>query len=119
MFKRLSKTFTILGLRYNYRSYQEIINFAGTVYNRVQENYLSRGIQSATISTIRKIEPINVKCVRGIGANIWTMNRFGQMLNVITGSQVDPKTTIDNFLMKRPMILCRTNKQVKAFEEIG
>lgn len=118
VFEHLRDNFEWYGLKYNYRSYQEIIDYAGTVYARVQ-GYLRKGIESATISTIKKMEPVSIKCVRGKGANIAVMNRFGQTIDIITGKEVDSVDRARTFLRKQPMILCPTNKQVKSIEELG
>ena len=57
--------------------------------------------------------------MRGKGAKIWTMNRFGQMLDVVNGCETDALITTKNMMKLQPMILCPTNKQVKSIEELG
>ena len=92
-----NKDFEWFGLKYNYRSYQEIIDYAGTVYARIS-SALARGIEKATVATIKKIEPTAVKCVRGAGGRVFIMNRFGQCLDVVRQYQVDAHDLIFKFM---------------------
>lgn len=103
-------------LKVNYRSYQEILDYARTFY-AVLEPKLGI-VNDLLVSNITYTKPGDVICIRGRGGFVWTIDPFGNTTLIGVGT-VDTYTTGMNFINKQPMILCRTNKQVKMIEELG
>ena len=61
-----------------------------------------------------------IQCVRGDGGEVYVVNPYGR--NVRFGNCHRPQKTADllnDFMKTDPMILCRTNKQVKAIKDMG
>ena len=61
-----------------------------------------------------------IHCARGDGGQVYVVNPFGR--NVRFGNcHFASKTAdlLDDFMKLEPMILCRTNKQVKAVQSMG
>lgn len=104
-------------LKYNYRSYQEIIDYATTVYETLEEDYLDQYISSVVNSV-----PSKVKCARGYGGTVTIVNPWGDIYKwhndeVQDISWTQRKKELMNFLSLNPQILCRTNKQVKTITQ--
>lgn len=113
-FKKL-KNFNFKDLRYNYRSYQEIINYAETMYKNIHSK-LHRN--NNLISDVIYSEESDIICDRGYGGKVYVMDPFG-ITNLINEREVYAQEAFNFIWDKKPMILCRTNKQVKAIEELG
>ncbi len=106
-------------LVYNYRSYQQIIDYASTVY---KELYRSAAEENTTyITSVTHKEDSSINCARGDGGVITIINPFGRSVQFKDGteSRVDIITAFKQFMMSRPQILCRTNKQVKYINDLG
>lgn len=119
-FNKLNDGFDVFNLEYNYRSYQEIINYATTVYEGLKDNLWG----DCYISQYDWCNPSFITCYRGQGGRVIVLNPYGEAIEVINGNQVkqlrQPIQSIYDFLkQKSPIILCRTNKQVKAIQELG
>lgn len=104
-------------LKYNYRSYQEIIDYATTVYETLEEDYLDQYISSVVNSV-----PSKVKCARGYGGTVTIVNPWGDIYKWHNDEVQDVfwtqrKKELMNFLSLNPQILCRTNKQVKTITQ--
>lgn len=118
VFEKLND-FEMHKLTYNYRSYQEIIDYATTVrselFNRVDFG------EDCYIGEIDHAYPSVIKCDRGPGAQIYTINPFGRI--VYKSAKATPNIAaaevVTQFLDLQPMILCRFNKQVKAIKDLG
>lgn len=113
--------FTEYQLEYNYRSYQEITNYATTVYNTLKDN-----CTNLYISYVWNSQPSNIKCARGYGGKVMVINPFGVMriFSSVEGDRsvvntAEVRQIVRDFLKKRPQILCRTNKQVRAIVAAG
>lgn len=105
-------------LKCNYRSYQEIIDYAATVYSRLRDK--AELEEDCYISEIMYSYDSNINCSRGFGGQVGVLNPFGRIYhsdNWNFGYKV--KDIVTNFLELKPMILCRTNKQVKAVQSYG
>lgn len=117
VFKKLDN-FEVFKLKYNYRSYQEIIDYATTVYAKLYDK--AECEESCYISEIMYSHESSIQCSRGYGGQVCVINPFGRVYN--SGSknlgQKVPEI-LDNFMKLEPMILCRTNKQVKAIKDLG
>ena len=103
-------------LKVNYRSYQEILDYARTFYKELEPR-IGR-VNSLLVCSVLKSEPGGIYCIRGKGGYVWVLDPFGNTTLIGMGP-VDTYTTGINFLNRKPMILCRTNKQVKMLEELG
>lgn len=114
--------FDLYKLKYNYRSYQEIINYACTVYEHLKED-VENDIE-CYISKINTFEFSSIICARGYGGTVTIIdpynngNSIQNRLNLNISNQKQQEI-FDNLIKTNPMILCRTNKQVKAIQEWG
>lgn len=111
--------FELFKLRYNYRSYQEIIDYATTMY---EENI---DFPSGCITDIDFTRTSKVMCSRGYGGTVSIINAYGDCAQ-FTNNERNVEVTIDDILddmfssaESTPMVLCRTNKQVRALQELG
>ena len=114
--------FDLYKLDYNYRSYQEIINYACTVYEELRP--IVKEDEECYITQVMNCDESSILCDRGYGGSVVIIDPFGNgkrienKVNYYIGSK-EQKTTFDEFIKTNPMILCRTNKQVKAIQEFG
>lgn len=113
IFQRLDD-FHYKKLNVNYRSYQEIIDYATTVYEEIN----SRLGYIDLVSKVDYSKPSTVVCARKTGGKVFVMDPFGHTIE-INGATVNTATTTIEFLNKKPMILCRTNKQVRGLQDLG
>ena len=110
--------FEVFELKYNYRSLQEIIDYATTVYLNLSEK--ASWNEECYISEIMYSHESAIQCARGDGGEVYVVNPYGR--NVRFGNCHRPQKTGDlfnDFMKTDPMILCRTNKQVKAIKDMG
>jgi ATP-dependent exoDNAse (exonuclease V) beta subunit len=113
--------FELFKLKYNYRSYQEIIDYATTVYNKISKRleYMS----SSYITMVTDSDPCKVMCSRDYGGKVSVIDHDGdcyQFTNGICDYDVSMYQALnDIFDGEEPMILCRTNKQVRALQDLG
>lgn len=110
--------FEVFELKYNYRSLQEIIDYATTVYLNLFEKASLN--EECYISEIMYLHESAIQCARGYGGEVYVINPYGR--NVRFGNCHRPQKTGDlfnDFMKTDPMILCRTNKQVKAIKDMG
>lgn len=110
--------FEVFKLKKNYRSLQEIIDYATTVYLNLFEKASLNG--ECYISEIMYSHESAIQCARGDGGEVYVVNPYGR--NVRFGNCNRPQKTgdlLNDFMKTDPMILCRTNKQVKAVKDMG
>lgn len=110
--------FEVFELKYNYRSLQEIIDYATTVYLNLSEKASLN--EECYISEIMYSHESAIQCARGDGGEVYVVNPYGR--NVRFGNCHRPQKTgdlLNDFMKTDPMILCRTNKQVKAIKDMG
>lgn len=108
--------FELFKLKYNYRSFQEIIDYATTVYESAAN----------CITDVDFCRRSSVMCSRGYGGVVSVINAEGECFQFKDGDY-EPNTylTMKNIYDDmfngdaEPMILCRTNKQVRALQELG
>lgn len=112
------ENFTILPLDTNYRSYQEILDFAvtcreeglrcledKTFYEFIHQDYLDSS---------------DYKCDRGYGGIVCSINGLGRCFNLVDSEPADDILTFKSFLLdKDTQILCRANSQVKKLQNYG
>lgn len=117
VFSKLPRKFEIYNLKYNYRSHQEIIDFAESVYP-----YLKVG--SCITDKRAHFKRSSIFCVRDTGGAVVAIDCYGGG-SVFTGeeesipSREELRDCFKDFMDTQPMILCRTNKQVKSINEMG
>lgn len=118
VFKK-TKDFEEYKLVCNYRSYQEIIDYAVTMYLSQREKALLE--ENCYISEIMWSKPCDVKCDRGEGGSVTIVNPFGRNIKFEKGLEhkINTLDEFKQFMSNRPMILCRTNKQVKYINDMG
>lgn len=114
--------FDLYKLDYNYRSYQEIINYACTVYNSLK--WQIKDNEEGYITQIPFSDESSIVCDRGYGGTVVIIDPFGNGKRIENKlhcymSVKEQKDFFDAFIKTNPMILCRTNKQVKAIQEFG
>ena len=114
--------FDLYKLAYNYRSYQEIIDYASTVYLELKLAVADGN--DSYISLINFSRPSSIICNRGYGGTVSIIDPFGNGNHIKNkvNYYMDikrQKEVFNEFIKTNPMILCRTNKQVKAIQEHG
>lgn len=115
--------FTEYNLHYNYRSYQEIIDYATTIY----EDYKPLvDIDSLFIAMTTEAKHTDlVECHRGYGGDVYIINtcdetnRRCRHLHNGKSEPVNGLKTIKDFLALKPMVLCRSNREVKELQACG
>ena len=103
--------FTHYELNINYRSYQSIIDYATAVRE------FGPGKQLIDINF--KIDS-DIRCSRiDEPGEVYVVEDEYIVYDVTNEVEKNTYTILSAFLMKKPYILCRTNKQVKAIEALG
>lgn len=108
------KGFKVFTLDFNYRSYQEIVNYASAVY----DNGYCEG-QMITDTYKDEISPI--KCNRGYGGEVTLVDDSLDYIVISSNDKTcgSASQQFDSLLADNAMILCRTNKQVRAIQQYG
>lgn len=103
----------------NYRSYQEIIDYATTVYLCQREKAMLE--ENCYITEVMWKRPSSINCSRGEGGSVTIVNPYGRNVKMENGIEhkVNLIEEFKEFMSNRPMILCRTNKQVKYINDAG
>lgn len=111
--------FTLFKLKYNYRSYQEIIDYATTVYLNLKEQ--AEYGDECYITQIDWTEPSSICCSRGYGGKVMVINPFGESyyFKDCAKHYAGANEQLQSIIATNPIILCRTNKQVRAVQELG
>lgn len=104
--------FKMYNLDINYRSNQEIIDFASTY----QQTALSSPITfTGQLESYRS----SILCDKGNGGNVYVLARTGSAYKINEFVKYRGEKVVEDFLKLEPMILCRKNKEVKAIKELG
>jgi len=104
--------FTMYNLDINYRSNQEILDFATTY----QETALLNPIMfSGQLESYRS----SILAEKGEGGIVYILNRTGSAYKVNEYIKERGEKIVEEFLAKGAMILCRKNKEVKAIQDLG
>lgn len=111
--------FELFKLKYNYRSFQEIIDYATHVYSSLKSFVLAD--RDCYITQVDETNMSRVMCERGYGGHVCVVTPHGRCFVFEDGerSSANAMTEIREMLERKPMILCRTNKQVRATQELG
>lgn len=104
--------FKLYELDTNYRSNQEIVDFASTFQNG---GVLGRSTFSGQLESYRSA----IDCEKGLGGNVKILARTGSAYTVNKFIKESGERVVKEFLEKNPMILCRKNKEVKAIKNLG
>lgn len=103
------KHFDNYKLKYNYRSYQEIIDFATAKY----ENLSGNG--SELLTSEFNYKDSSIYCNRGNGGFVGIIDNFGEV--IYKGTPICDSTetfeVFSTFMSYCPRVLCRTNKTVR------
>jgi ATP-dependent exoDNAse (exonuclease V) beta subunit len=107
------KDFTTYALEVNYRSYQEILDFASSMKKMADEGVINH------IGKIDYVERSHIKAERGFGGAVICINAPA-MINYITNADYyDTIEALRSELVLPYQFLCRTNKEVKKLQELG
>ena len=112
-------------LKYNYRSYQEIINYACEVYLKYKDRLDDSQYYISRIAYDELIPTSKIICARGTGGLVTIVSPWGDFSSSADADEdgiysgLKLSETFKDFMDRKPMILCRTNKQVKAINEKG
>lgn len=105
--------FTTFNLEINYRSYQEILDFASTMKAMADDGLINY------ISKLDFVDRSHIKAERGFGGAVICITPPA-MINYITHvDYYDPIVAVHEELKQDYHILCRTNKEVKKLQELG
>lgn len=111
--------FELHKLSCNYRSYQEIIDYATTVYKQLQDSMMWQ--TECYIGEVDHADKSPIECVRGIGGQVCVIDPYGDFVyrtqNIDTTLKANQM--VEYFMKMQPMILCRYNKYVKAIKDLG
>lgn len=119
------KNFKVYHLNYNYRSYQEILDFATSVYTTQlysHDFHRNDGLMDQSITSIQpyQIKSTKIQCTRGNGGQVIVIDNWDNIIQYdSTGAQyindeISAEEIFKNMLQDNPQFLCRFNKQVKA-----
>lgn len=94
----------------NYRSYQSIIDYADSACKLDRQ-----------LSRVSRIHDSKVRCARDDeDGSVYLVDEDGIGYDVVNQTYCDNTyDLLSMFLLKKPYILCRSNKQVKAIESMG
>lgn len=110
--------FVTYDLDTNYRSYQEIIDYAYTV-RREALYQLSAG-HKFHIGDVQDIEPSSIICSRGKGGQILSMLDFAECVDLYSKDKYSGSKVLKQLIPAQgTQILCRSNKQVKKIQSLG
>lgn len=110
------KGYTIYPLKHNYRSYQTVLDFA-TTFKEQAERMTGIGL-SYKMEYIEFINKSNIIADRGRGGLV-LLDNSSLKLDFVKNKVGKPSIIKKEMKNNKYQILCRTNKQVKKFEELG
>jgi len=100
-------------LNINYRSGQDIIDFASTLYN-IHPAYISN------IDTLDYCGDERIIGIRGVSGEVVVCKEMGLAHNLTTGNVTRSIAFLKDYLIKKePFILCRSNRLVKMVKGMG
>lgn len=121
-FRKLDN-FSVFKLKYNYRSYQEIVDYATSVY------YWQRDTgYGGYMTELPEVEKSKILCSKGYGGRVSIIDAYHDVKIFSGEDSVTELTNVDwrsmsAILVKafenNAMILCRTNKMVKSIQSLG
>ena len=105
----------------NYRSYQEIIDYATSVRNLWEElQDEDVDMHSLILHNQENYQLSYIECERGEGGKVYTMPDIGECIDVVNWKPANQLSILKS-IMEDPttQILCRSNKQVKKLISLG
>lgn len=96
----------------NYRSYQEIIDFATTVQNTGNDSGINFATQKESYRS-------KIQCIKGYGGEVYSLNASGQAFRINEYIKRDGLKVVREFITRNSMILCRKNREVKEIQKLG
>ena len=103
----------------NYRSYQEIINYADTI-NEAASSAIEEDYSYDFIYAMYDSYNSDIYCDRGYGGSIYRISDIGICEDVVESKACDENLVIKSLMKdKHTQILCRTNRQVKKIQSFG
>lgn len=106
-------------LQYNYRSYQVIMDYATSVYMNIREA-IDCGCGSYIVDATKTPDKSLVKCKRGNGGEVYIVDTFWTTkLTEEKSDNIMINEAFNYFMSLKPMVLCRTNKQVRELNACG
>ena len=106
------KNFKTFVLDTNYRSNQEIIDFATTFREKALNDPI---LFSGQLESF----PSDIKSNRGEGGKVYVLNRLGSAYKVNEYIKEKGEDIVQRFLNDGAMILCRKNKEVREIKKHG
>lgn len=102
----------------NYRSYQEIIDYANTVYE--QAVIVNATDEMLMMSYVTEIESSCITCERKTGGQVFIIDDLGDCMEIVSKRKCSDTLTLQSLITaKDTQILCRGNKQVKKLQAQG
>lgn len=102
----------------NYRSYQEIIDYANTVYE--QAVVVNATDEMLMMSYVTEIESSSITCERKTGGQVFIIDDLGDCVEIVSKRKCSDTLTLQSLITaKDTQILCRGNKQVKKLQAQG
>ena len=109
--------FTEYFLDVNYRSYQEIIDYAVTINNLAKD---IGDVEVVEFVEIEGYQPSEILCERGKGGRIYIINQLGMAHELVSDSFLSDKLVVKRLMAdSQTQILCRSNRQVKKLQAQG
>ena len=107
--------FTTYELEVNYRSYQEILDFASTMKKMADDELIKN------IGQLDYVDRSHIKAERGFGGAIICINPPAMINYISHADYYEPVTAVSKELelFSPYQILCRTNKEVKQLQSLG
>lgn len=96
----------------NYRSFQEIIDFASSIQTKALQETLNFASEKESMRS-------RIECIKGYGGEVYTLNASGIAFRINEYLRRDGTKIVKEFIDRNSMILCRKNKQVKQIKEMG
>lgn len=110
--------FDFYSLDINYRSYQEILDYASTLRKEGLEQISHHGI--IELCDIEELDRSPITCIRGRGGNIYKIPCIGECSNLTDDRPCSDILIVKTlFADKNTQVLCRANKQVKKLQALG
>lgn len=111
--------FTVYKLDTNYRSYQEIIDYA-TLINDNAKSFIEENLVYEFIYENEIYNSSDIICKKGYGGQIYKIEDYEDCVNITEQRNCSNRLIIKSLMeLKNTQILCRTNKQVKKIQSYG
>jgi len=96
----------------NYRSYQEIIDFASSIQMKAMQ-------EQTNFTSEKESMRSRIECIKGYGGEVYSLNASGMAFKINEYLKRDGLKVLKEFINRNSMILCRKNRQVKEIKDMG